>query len=456
VDYLKLDSCGGYEKNYSADVVGRQYANYAAMRDALNATGRPIYYSICEINAVAESDAVKNSPSACGKTSAYTSLPWHAQPDKYPVPELANSVLIEWVNNNNHFCVPGKPGGTTQAHALTLQECKHNDPDQAFTMEADGSIRQQGLATRCLDVHNCDKTDGTAVAVWQCHPNGTAECGYKNQQYEVAESAIKNVNSGTCLTASEASAGATVTISACETGDAKQAFALKDGAVHGPGGLCLAHDEAADTGSGHCCASGWVSARRGPSWCLCLPCVLASASARSSRLGADCASASVASCVSASARCIHHPSGCRSSQVSQIDSQQDLTIDELSGPGFWNDNDMLSVACNNATHNGTAGTPCAGYQSMLEQRGQFALWCIQASPLILGHDVRTMGPAAREIITNPDMIACAMPALARAHAYTRMWARRAQTLMPCVACGTLCARSEPGSARPPRLHCLPV
>lgn len=93
VDYLKLDSCGGYEKNYTIDPVGRQYANYAAMRDALNATGRPIYYSICEINKVIESDAVKNSPSACGHSSAYTSLPWHAQPNKYPVPEVR---LMDW------------------------------------------------------------------------------------------------------------------------------------------------------------------------------------------------------------------------------------------------------------------------------------------------------------------------------------------------------------------------
>lgn len=101
MDYLKLDSCGGYEKNYTADPVGRQYANYAAMRDALNATGRPIYYSICEINPVIESGAVKNSPSACGHTSAYTSLPWHAQPDKYPVPEVrcTPSVRLAVVNN---------------------------------------------------------------------------------------------------------------------------------------------------------------------------------------------------------------------------------------------------------------------------------------------------------------------------------------------------------------------
>lgn len=40
---------------------------------------------------------------------------------------------------------------------------------------------------------------------------------------------------------------------------------------------------------------------------------------------------------------------------------------------------------------------------MLEQRGQFAL--VQASPLILGHDVTKMGPEVRAIITNPEMVA---------------------------------------------------
>jgi alpha-galactosidase len=39
VDYLKYDNC----YNYGHDV----YQRYEAMRDALNATGRPIYYSIC-------------------------------------------------------------------------------------------------------------------------------------------------------------------------------------------------------------------------------------------------------------------------------------------------------------------------------------------------------------------------------------------------------------------------
>lgn len=71
--------------------------------------------------------------------------------------QLANSVLIEWVNNNNNFCIPG-----ASPDALSLEECKDGDPDQQFTMEADGSIRHQGQSTQCLDVYNCQKADGTS------------------------------------------------------------------------------------------------------------------------------------------------------------------------------------------------------------------------------------------------------------------------------------------------------
>ena len=58
-------------------------------------------------------------------------------------------------------------------HTLTLQKCKEGDQSQKFTVEPDGSIRHQGLATGCLDVDNCGKADGTAVEVYQCHPNGS-------------------------------------------------------------------------------------------------------------------------------------------------------------------------------------------------------------------------------------------------------------------------------------------
>jgi alpha-galactosidase len=42
VDFLKLDNC--FNDGASKD---RNIARYSAMRDALNATGRPIFYSMC-------------------------------------------------------------------------------------------------------------------------------------------------------------------------------------------------------------------------------------------------------------------------------------------------------------------------------------------------------------------------------------------------------------------------
>lgn len=110
--------------------------------------------------------------------------------------------------------------------------------------------------------------------------------GYKNQQFNSTSSAIMNWNSGTCLTAASAAVGAPITISACKPADPKQSFSQSATSVVGPAGLCLAAGGAGDAPTpspspSHCCASGWVS---------------------------------------------------------QIDSQQDLTLDSFSGPGYWNDN----------------------------------------------------------------------------------------------------------------------
>lgn len=41
MDYLKYDNCYVKKEEWVLD-------RYAAMRDALNATGRPIFYSLCE------------------------------------------------------------------------------------------------------------------------------------------------------------------------------------------------------------------------------------------------------------------------------------------------------------------------------------------------------------------------------------------------------------------------
>jgi len=76
--------------------------------------------------------------------------------------------------------------------------------------------------------------------------------------------------------------------------------------------------------------------------------------------------------------------------LSNLDSQQLLTFDNLTQPGFTNDNDMLEV--------------CNGGQSAAEYRSQFSTWAILASNLILGHDPRSQSQDCLNIITNTDVI----------------------------------------------------
>ena len=60
------------------------------------------------------------------------------------------------------------------------------------------------------------------------------------------------------------------------------------------------------------------------------------------------------------------------------------------GPGHWNDPDMMIV-----------GMDCL---TETQNRAFFSLWCIMASPLIAGNDVRTMSPATVAILTNLEAI----------------------------------------------------
>ncbi|PIB36230.1 alpha-galactosidase [Reichenbachiella sp. 5M10] len=65
-------------------------------------------------------------------------------------------------------------------------------------------------------------------------------------------------------------------------------------------------------------------------------------------------------------------------------------IRSAAGPGHWNDPDMMEVG-NGMTVN--------------EDRAHFALWAMQAAPLIAGNDIRNMSPETLEILTNKDVIA---------------------------------------------------
>lgn len=77
-------------------------------------------------------------------------------------------------------------------------------------------------------------------------------------------------------------------------------------------------------------------------------------------------------------------------------------LNEYAGPGGWNDPDMLVV--------GIGGKSLSiGYESeecTLEQyKSHFSLWCMMASPLLCGNDVRNMNDSISQILLNADLIA---------------------------------------------------
>ena len=96
---------------------------------------------------------------------------------------------------------------------------------------------------------------------------------------------------------------------------------------------------------------------------------------------------------------------------------------------WWHD--RLTVGCNNETGNGKTGTQCAGHQTLIEQKSQFALWCMLASPLILGNDIRYMSDEIFKIITNADLIGADALSL-------RLFVIIYLSIRPLLQCCTLC------------------
>ena len=66
-------------------------------------------------------------------------------------------------------------------------------------------------------------------------------------------------------------------------------------------------------------------------------------------------------------------------------------LESYSGPGHWNDPDMLEV--------GNSGLTIG------ESRAHFSLWCVLAAPLISGNDLRDMSEETKKILTNGEVIA---------------------------------------------------
>ena len=87
--------------------------------------------------------------------------------------------------------------------------------------------------------------------------------------------------------------------------------------------------------------------------------------------------------------CINDHGTWKSWGVLQILDKQ-AGLRQHAGPGHWNDPDMLEVG------NGMV---------LNEDRAHFTMWSMLAAPLITGNDIRSMSPATREVLTNPEVVA---------------------------------------------------
>ncbi|MEV6227736.1 glycoside hydrolase family 27 protein [Saccharopolyspora shandongensis] len=70
---------------------------------------------------------------------------------------------------------------------------------------------------------------------------------------------------------------------------------------------------------------------------------------------------------------------------------QQVGIEQHSGPNGWNDPDMLEVG--------------NGGMTDTEYRAHFSLWALLNAPLLAGNDLRTMDQSTKDILLNPELIA---------------------------------------------------
>jgi alpha-galactosidase len=77
--------------------------------------------------------------------------------------------------------------------------------------------------------------------------------------------------------------------------------------------------------------------------------------------------------------------------MAQIGFDQQQPYQDDSGPGHWNDPDMLEVG--------------NGGMSEDEYRTHMSLWCLLAAPLLAGNDLRDASPNILAILTNKEVIA---------------------------------------------------
>ncbi len=93
--------------------------------------------------------------------------------------------------------------------------------------------------------------------------------------------------------------------------------------------------------------------------------------------------------------------------ILRIGFEQQVGLEAYAGPGRWNDPDMLVVGMYGK------GNAARGGCTDAEYRSHFSLWCLLASPLMIGCDVRAMSPVTKSILLNPELIAVNQDPLGR-------------------------------------------
>ena len=76
-------------------------------------------------------------------------------------------------------------------------------------------------------------------------------------------------------------------------------------------------------------------------------------------------------------------------------------LEPYAGPGNWNDPDMLVIGMFGKGYVGKIG----GGANINEYRSHFALWCMLAAPLFMGHDLRNTSDEVKKILLNKEAIA---------------------------------------------------
>ena len=99
------------------------------------------------------------------------------------------------------------------------------------------------------------------------------------------------------------------------------------------------------------------------------------------------------------------------SSIYDIGFRKQLELAPYAGPGGWNDPDMLVVGMRGKGNAEVVDGTEAGGCTDDEYQTHFALWCLQAAPLLIGADVRQLDAAALSILSNRELIAINQDAL---------------------------------------------